>query len=166
MHVAEASPDKGSSCALWALPRHFSSLMVCRRPPLALLRSCRAAVRGRTTLRFLVLLCFFIETMVPDVSDVGAAACFEVVPISGKGHGCRALRSIARGERLCAESPLFTQGPGQPPLQQAVDRLSTEDRRKFFALTQNSIRFGSIPTARGIFSTNCLLYTSPSPRDS
>ena len=92
--------------------------------------------------------------MVPDVSDVGAAACFEVVPISGKGHGCRALRSIARGERLCAESPLFTQGPGQPPLQQAVDRLSTEDRRKFFALTQNSIRFGSIPTARGIFSTN------------
>ena len=41
---------------------------------------------------------------------------FAVVPIPGKGHGCRAVRDIECGERLIAESPLVQTGPGLPPL--------------------------------------------------
>ena len=90
-----------------------------------------------------------------DLSEsVAVGSAFEVVPIPGKGHGCRATRDIRRGERLIAESPLFEQGPGQPPLNTAVERLSAADRKRFFSLTQNELRFGVIPSARGIFATN------------
>lgn len=79
---------------------------------------------------------------------------FEVVPIPGKGQGCRAIRDIAQGERIFAEVPLIKQGPGLPSLNAAVDALSFEERRMFFALTQNELRWGVAPSARGIFATN------------
>jgi hypothetical protein len=82
------------------------------------------------------------------------SALFEVVAIPGKGHGYRALVDIQRGTRIIAESPLFEQGPGQPPLNSAVDRLTPAGRKSFFALTQNELRFGVIASARGIFATN------------
>ena len=80
--------------------------------------------------------------------------CFEVVPIPGKGHGCRATRDIERGERIFSEEPVVQQGPGLPALQVAVDRMPVEARRRFFSLTQNEIKYGVKLTARGVFMTN------------
>ena len=64
-----------------------------------------------------------------------SSMCFEVVPIPGKGHGCRATRDIERGERIHSEAPIVQQGPGLPALQVAVDQMPIEDRRRYFALT-------------------------------
>ena len=92
-----------------------------------------------------------------DTNAVPAAdgdLAFEVVPIPGKGHGCRARRDIAQGERIFAERPLVEQGPGKPTLQAAVDALSPVDRGRFFALTQNESKYGTKKSARGIFMTN------------
>ena len=88
-----------------------------------------------------------------DVTD-GPVLAFDVVEIENKGRGCVARRQIEKGERLIAEAPLLTQGPGQPPLNAAVDALPPERRREFFALTHNQLRFGVKPSARGIFATN------------
>ena len=91
-----------------------------------------------------------------EASEQASSSCgvFHVVPIPGKGHGCRAMRDIEKGERIVAEAPLLMQGPGQPPLNAAVESLSPAGRQQFYALTQNQLRFGVTPTARGIFATN------------
>ena len=77
-----------------------------------------------------------------------------MLPIDGKGHGCLATRDIEKGERIFAEPPLLKQGPGEPPLNAAIEALSSEGRKKFFALTQNDLRWGTKPSPRGIFATN------------
>ena len=95
------------------------------------------------------------DESVVDITDgQGSGLSFSIVPIPNKGHGCRASRVIRRGERIIAETPLVRQGPGHQPLQQVVDKLSRAERVKFFELTQNVVRFGTAPSARGIFATN------------
>ena len=89
----------------------------------------------------------------PDTQPEANLA-FAVVPIPGKGMGCRATRDIQQGERLYAESPLVRQGPGAILLRTAVEALSPADRLKFFGLTQNEERFGDKLTAEGILATN------------
>lgn len=91
---------------------------------------------------------------ITNSNGITDSSCFEVVAIPAKGHGCRATRKISRGERLIAEAPLLTQGPGRPPLITAVEALSSDDRRLFYSLTQNPVRWGDKPTARGVFATN------------
>jgi len=92
----------------------------------------------------------------------------EVRQIPGKGCGCVAVRNIKIGERLLAEAPLFEltgswqdiAGPthlySRPNA--AVSMLSPSERKRFFDLSQNPVKFGDKKTVAGVFATNAIPY--------
>ena len=96
-------------------------------------------------------------------TDVQKVA-FAVVPVAGKGVGCVATRDIHVGERLLAERPLIAIEHStvarcrgwSGPLEAALCALTSAERQTFFALSQNSLRFGTEKSMEGVFRTNSM----------
>ena len=92
----------------------------------------------------------------PRPELVEADIPFAIVSIVGKGLGAQATRDIQQGERIFAEAPLVVCGSTAPRLSEVVGRLSAASRQIFFALAQNSVRFGDVKTPEGIIATNAI----------
>lgn len=94
----------------------------------------------------------------PSVTDIEEAEeetlCVQDVP--HKGNGLVSTKSIARGELLFAERPLFTvpSSPTNSTLLIALAECSREEQQRYFALC-NSYK-GRLLPAQGIFESNAL----------
>ena len=82
---------------------------------------------------------------------------FQIVPLTGKGLGCVATRDIALGERLLEEAPAILSGVASPPLSESfANDLRPSEREAYYALSQNTARFGEQKSVEGIFGTNAM----------
>ena len=85
---------------------------------------------------------------------------FRVEALEGRGMGCIATRDILLGERVLAESPLFTISKDlyyeSHAIEAAVERLEDEQRARFYNLCQSENVYGRKRRPHGIFQNNAL----------
>jgi hypothetical protein len=88
------------------------------------------------------------------------AQCWHVTALTGKGYGVVATRTIGRGERIMAESPLATctkhayRAHDARIFARTVDSLPPAQRAAFYALSQSELLYGTQKTAEGVWRSN------------
>ena len=86
--------------------------------------------------------------------------CWHVTALDGKGYGVIATRTIGRGERIMAESPLATctkqpyRSHDARLFARTVDSLLPAQRAAFYELSQSELLYGTQKTAESVWRSN------------
>lgn len=83
---------------------------------------------------------------------------FVIQPIANKGMGVVAVRSIAKGEEVLSEAPLFTQELARSwqTIAHSLAAKTPDEKRQFLQLTNCHRGDSNLHPLRGIFETNAL----------